>query len=81
MSTQVPPHINLDDDKGPLAIRSVTACSVLGAFAVLGRFLSRRLVKVDLWTTDYLIAIALIGAWALSGLTIAGKMQACDCTG
>ena len=54
MSIQVPPHINLNDDKGPLAIRSIMACSVLAGFAVLGRFLSRRLVKADLWTTDFL---------------------------
>ena len=79
MSIQLPPHVNLNDNKGPLAIRSVISCSVLAGFAVLGRFLSRRLVKADLWTTDFLIAIGLIGAWALSALTVWGRMRACNC--
>lgn len=33
-------------------------------------------MKADLWATDFLVIIGLITAWALSGLTIWGKMQA-----
>ncbi len=74
---QIPPSgVDLNDNLGPLAIRSVMACSVLAGLAVLGRFLSRRLMKADLWATDLLIAIGLIGAWALSGLVVWGKMLA-----
>ena len=76
MSIQPPPHVNLNDNKSPLAIRAVIACSLLAGFAVLGRFLSRRLVKADLWATDFLIVIGLITAWTLSGLTVWGKLQA-----
>lgn len=76
MSFQAPPHVNLNDDKSQLAIRSIIACSLLAGFAVLGRFLSRRLVKADLWATDFLIVFGLIGAWALSALNVWGKMRA-----
>ncbi len=79
-AVQIPPGINLQDDQGPELIRATMAIAVLSGLAVAGRFVSRRMLRVNFSVSDGLLLIALIGSWAIAGLDVWGKVLRRMCT-
>ena len=61
------------EDRGPEIIRAVVTCLVLSGLALVGRIVSRKLLKANFLVSDYLVAFGSLGAWLLSSLTIWGK--------
>ncbi|MCJ1385608.1 hypothetical protein MMC17_008731 [Xylographa soralifera] len=70
MSAQAPAAVNLDDTLGPQIARITVAMAVLAGIALVGRLICRRMLKLQLAVSDYLIVTGLLGVWMYSGLII-----------
>ena len=73
MSLDLAPGMSLTDDRGPQVIKTLIACSVLSGLAVVGRIISRKLLKANLLVSDYLVVLGLLSAWLVSGLALWSK--------
>ena len=67
MSAEIPPGVNLSDDRGSQAVRSTLACAILAGSILAGRLVSRKLRKQDFKISDYLVVLGLLGAWTACG--------------
>ena len=66
--------VDLHDDRGPSIIRSISAIIVLSSIALAGRLTARRLKKVSLGSSDYILAVGWLIALALAAMSFAGKL-------
>lgn len=55
------PAVNLSDNKGPLVLRSIYPCAAVATLAVVARFASRRLMRVQWASDDYMLLVCLVG--------------------
>ena len=54
------PGANLAEDKGPLTIRSIYPCAAVATIALVARFTSRKLMRVQWSQDDYAVLICLV---------------------
>ena len=83
MTTQATPGVDLNDNLGPQIAHITVAMAVLAGIALVGRLICRRMLKLQLTISDYLIVAGLLGVWVYSGLIIGGNsnsIQALQCT-
>ena len=52
--------MDLQDNRGPLILRAIYPLSALATLAVIGRFLSRKVMKMSWEIDDYAIVVALV---------------------
>ena len=69
---QIPPGVNLGDDRGPAIIRISVAVTIVTVLFVLGRLVSRRVKKIALTLSDYLIILSLAGCILFTALDVYG---------
>lgn len=55
------PAVNLSADKGPLVLRSIYPCAAAATLAVVARFTSRKLMRVQWAVDDYAVLVCLVG--------------------
>ena len=65
--------VDLNDDRGPSINRSISAVIILSSIALAGRLTARRLKKVSLGSSDYLLIVGWLMALALAAMSFAGK--------
>ncbi len=65
--------LNLEENQGHQIQRSVIAVTILATLSLTGRLVCRKSKKADWIASDYMIIIGLVGAWAISGVTIARR--------
>ena len=73
---QIPPGVNLSDNRGPAIIRISVAVTIVTVFFVAARLVSRRMKKAALTLSDYLAVLSLVGCMLFTALDIYGK-QSC----
>lgn len=66
--------VDLNDDRGPSINRSISAIIILSSIALAGRLTARRLKKVSLGPSDYILAVGWLIALALAAMSFAGKL-------
>ncbi|KAG8529647.1 uncharacterized protein KY384_005128 [Bacidia gigantensis] len=59
------PGVDLTADKGPLTLRSIYPCAAVATLAVVARFTSRKLKKVQWALDDYAVLFCLILTWGV----------------
>ena len=62
-------------DRSHSIIVSISTCIVLATLAVLGRILSRRLMKHIFTWSDYLMVLSYFGSITVSGIVLAGASK------
>ena len=65
--------VDLNDDRGPSINRSISAVIILSSIALAGRLTARRLKKVSLGSSDYILIVGWLMALALAAMSFAGK--------
>ena len=65
--------VDLNDDRGPSVNRSISAVIILSSIALAGRLTARRLNKVSLGSSDYILIVGWLMALALAAISFAGK--------
>ena len=66
-------RVDLNDDRGPSINRSISAIIILSSIAFAGRLTARRLKKVSLGSSDYILTVGWLMALALAAMSFAGK--------
>ena len=66
--------VDLNDDGGPSINRWISAIIILSSLALTGRLTARRLKRVSLGSSDYILAVGWIIALALAAMSFAGKL-------
>lgn len=56
-------------------VRAVMVCGMLAGLAMVGRIVSRGMVKAGFFMSDLLLIIGLLSAWVVDGLGVWGKYQ------
>ena len=59
------PSVDLSEDKGPLILRSIYPLVAVATLAVVARFTSRKLMKVQWALDDYATLVCLVGFGSL----------------
>ena len=67
--------IDLNDDRGSSVNRSITAVIILSSIALAGRLTAKRLKKVSLGSSDYILAVGWLLALAMAAMSFAGKLS------
>ncbi len=67
-------RVDLNDDRGPSINRSISAIIILSTIAFAGRLTARRLKKVPLGSSDYILAVGWLLGLALAAMSFAGKL-------
>ena len=70
---QIPPGVNLNDNRGPAIIRISVAVTTVTVFFVAARLISRRMKKATLKMSDYLALLSLLGCMLFTALDIYGE--------
>ncbi|KAI4126954.1 MAG: hypothetical protein LQ338_003476 [Usnochroma carphineum] len=60
------PAVNLSADKGPLVLRSIYPCAAAATLAVVARFTSRKLMRVQWAVDDYAVLVCLVLTWGVT---------------
>lgn len=75
MASQGLMDTSLGDNMSPQIIIACTICSVFAGFAVVARLTARRITKLRLLVSDYLVVVGLVAAWVLSAMIMYGKLM------
>ena len=67
--------VDLNDDRGSSVNRSITAVIILSSIALAGRLTAKRLKKVSLGSSDYILAVGWLLALAMAAMSFAGKLS------
>ena len=66
--------VDLNDDRGSSVNRSISAIIILSSIAFAGRLTAKRLKKVSLGSSDYILAVGWLIALAMAAMSFAGKL-------
>lgn len=66
--------VDLNDDRGPSVNRSLSAIIILSSIALAGRLAAKRLKKVSLGSSDYVLAVGWLLALVMAAMSFAGKL-------
>ena len=66
--------VDLNDDRGPSVNRSLAAIVILSSITFAGRLTARRVKKVSLGSSDYILAVGWLLALAMAVMSFAGKL-------
>ena len=66
--------VDLNANKGPVVLQTLTPCMILAGLAVFAQFLSRQIKKQILTVSDYLIIVGLMGSWAVLTIVLANNL-------
>ena len=67
-------RVDLNDDRGPSVNRSISVVIILSSIALAGRLTAKRLKKVSLGSSDYILAVGWLIALAMAAMSFAGKL-------
>ena len=67
-------RVDLNNDRGPSINRSISAIVILSSILLAGRLTARRLKKVSLGPSDYILIVGWLMALALAAMSFAGKL-------